>query len=311
MRPDYSDPKYSLNSDQLRTIRQLQRMPLWERRKHFRQWAHKSSPFIYKYLSFQPGDEFNQKKVSDLLVRSRLYLSAPSDFNDPYDFQAYVTADSNPVARRKDLERTAKRVLKANPELAAGVRGHQRKISFLVAKAAEQLAQDPSKINEVFNSARDRNGIACFSENPRNLLMWAHYAAGHTGISLQFEVCQDPGVLALAHRVTYGESLPHLQWPRDSGQIVDRVLLYKGKDWAVEQEVRYVSLTTVRDSIEFDGAALTAIFLGARFPDANKPALKQMLAERQKLGLPAVRIFHAEQAREKYGVRVRRVLRSP
>src|SRR5688500_6066458 len=112
--PDYRAPQYDLDQGMRSTVAQLQRMPYWQRRVLYALWARKHKPLIYKYLTFTPGDDLSMKKARDLLVNACLYLSAPSDFNDPYDFQAFITFDPDPVARRKYFEKSARSVVKEN-----------------------------------------------------------------------------------------------------------------------------------------------------------------------------------------------------
>jgi hypothetical protein len=108
----------------------------------------------------------------------------------------------------------------------------------------ERSLSDPEFTSEILNRTRDHHGVACFSEDPRGLLLWAHYAGGHTGICLQFDVTEDPGVLMISHRVKYRKEFPVLIWPRDREEVVDRVILSKG-ELESEKEVRYVSLNFV------------------------------------------------------------------
>src|SRR5690606_33231606 len=119
--------------------------------------------------------------------------------------------------------------------------GRQRKIDHIVSRATRNVVGNPGLAQETFERLRDKNGVLCFSEDPKGLLLWAHYAKGHTGICYQFDVTRCPGFLMLAHRVTYGEKFPVLAWPSGRESIVKSVILHKGIDWASEKEVRYIS----------------------------------------------------------------------
>lgn len=110
----------------------------------------------------------------------------------------------------------------------------------------------------------------------------------------------------LAHRVIYHDQLAHLLWPRDKGRIVDDVILRKGRIWEREREVRYVSSTIIRNSIAFDGRAVSGLILGSRFPDKLKPTLRGLLDERSKQGLPPPKLYKAERRVDSYGVYLRR-----
>lgn len=303
---DYSRPEYAHGPESLRAIHAMQKIPLWARRKHYRQWDTSIPPFIYRYQDFRVDQPLSMKKAADLLVDSRLYLPAPSDFNDPYDFRAVIALAADPVTRRRSLEKSARRVLKDHPQIASHISGTARKIDWLTRRAMTKSIESPDAAVEAFDRARDRNGVACFCLDPRNLLMWSLYSAGYSGICLQFDVTRDLGVLGVVHPVTYHDDIAHLIWPEDRDRIVADVILRKGNIWQHEQEVRYVSLTTVRNSIAFDGSAVTGVILGSRFPASAYPALKQMLDARASKGLRTPRLFKAIRKTHSYGVALQR-----
>lgn len=60
--------------------------------------------FLYKFRSFIASDPESVDRVRDVIVRSRLWLSSASDFNDPFDMSASVTIPSDPVAVRAILD---------------------------------------------------------------------------------------------------------------------------------------------------------------------------------------------------------------
>jgi hypothetical protein len=303
--PNYKHPSYSLSAEQIASARHLLSLPRWRRRQLLREAPGAPPKFIYKYLSFNADQELSLKKVRDLIVESRLWLSRPSSFNDPYDFSARIEVAQDPVARRREFERSAKRVLRRNPQAFGRVRGgRNKKVDELARRAMHGSIKNPEGVQQAFFAARDRNGVACFCESPRNLVMWAHYAAGHTGICLQFDVVEDPGLLLLAQRVKYRQSLPHLQWPGGLDKIVDDVLLNKGEVWKEEKEWRCISMTTIDADLPFYGSALTGVMLGARFPPRNKPLLAELLLERAQKRLKAPKIYRATPLRHDYGIKL-------
>jgi len=297
--PDYRAPEYGHSAETLVSIRKMLGLPLYRRRKVMRGWGHPSCAFIYKYLDFSVDNAFSVKKASDLLVSSKLYMSAPSDFNDPYEFQGQFALETDPVKRRKYFERTAKHQIKNK-------RMRDDAVRKMVARSNEQ----PYDINMSFDRMRDLNGVSCFAKDPRNLLMWSHYAAGHRGICLQFNIAQDPGLLMIVHEVNYQDDIAKLTWPRDKDRIVSDVLLRKGKVWALEKEVRYISLTTVRDYLAFNGNALSGVLLGSRFPPSSESILRSLFDQRKKEGLRIPKLYRAKSRRETYGVSLHRIRES-
>lgn len=304
MRPNYADARYGLNKDQLETIEIMQRMPAWKRRAIARGWSLGGHVFIYKYLACEPTYDLSIKKIRDLLVLSELYLAAPRDFNDPYDFRGNFSFESDERDRTSYFEDSARRILYANPGLIQKHGGFRHALEHLVKTSSAKAAERPNWPNEIFEAARDQNGVASFSVNPRSPLMWAHYAGSHSGICLRFDVTEDLGFLALTHPVTYSDEFPQLVWPRDRGRIVDDVLLRKSLDWKVEQEVRHVSLTTVGAALPFASRALNALIIGSRFGSHDQvELLRAILKERTKAGHPPVKLFRAGHSRRSYRMR--------
>ena len=64
----------------------------------------------------------------------------------------------------------------------------------LIDKDSESLSAGKlfSSLDELFSQFLSNSSVACFSKSCTNFLMWSHYASGHTGICLEFEVDIDP-----------------------------------------------------------------------------------------------------------------------
>lgn len=75
-------------------------------------------------------------------------------------------------------------------------------------------------------------GILCFTKSWHNTLLWSHYADGHRGICLGFEVRDK-----LLKPVSYKRERASLRFPVDNNQIMD-LLFTKFADWAYEEELR-------------------------------------------------------------------------
>ena len=137
--------------------------------------------------------------------------------------------------------------------------------------------------------------------------MWAHYARAHRGICLQFDYSLCPGVLALAQRVKYRDDLPELTWPEDQARSIEPILS-KALDWRYEVERRYVSTKLKGATIRFDARSLTGIILGQRFDDDPRtgPWLSSVLDERNRRGLPRVRVYRAKRSDVSYSLAIKR-----
>ncbi len=80
-------------------------------------------------------------------------------------------------------------------------------------------------------------GLICFSETWRSPLMWAHYAADHTGVCLGFDIPDDR-----VHAVKYVARRDDPPPPKDmlTQEFAQGLFLKKFSHWKYEQEYRAV-----------------------------------------------------------------------
>lgn len=181
-----------------------------------------------KLYRYRPLSEFLFKE----LLYSEIYLASPTELNDPLDLNGqlnyfsdsedeiralvrfifkqafvlygkidlvlvknlmnqmsyeklglYITADfsnrNSSIVTKSDLFDILSRFYYENTSTDNGL----EKIK------AEDLF---SSLDELFTQFLNNSSVACFSECNTNFLMWSHYASGHTGICLEFEVGADP-----------------------------------------------------------------------------------------------------------------------
>lgn len=314
--PSYSFPEYGLDDGTEAILRQLQALPPRTRRLHLLKQTESASElpeakrnrrFLYRYLAMDPDaidQELEKKKLRDLVVLGELYLSPIRQFNDPNEFRAKLKMTPDLVAREKWLDRIGNGP--PTPAIAPGpVR--QAKIDEVKRTFRNPQFDTARFMAEVWDLQANDFGIACFCQNPRSNLMWAHYARSHRGIAIQFDYSLCPGVLALAYRVQYREDLPELVWPDDSDRSLEP-LLSKSSDWQYEAERRYVSREVIGRTIRFDARAVTGIILGQRFNEDSRTTtwLQAVLSERMQRGLPPVRIYRAQQSTSSYSLAIGR-----
>ena len=153
-------------------------------------------------------------------------------------------------------------------------------------------------------------GILCLTERPDNLVMWAHYAAAHRGVVLEFDSensffnktsvrhldwtwmeempLRCPGFGNL-REVEYSGDRPSSS---DPDEIPVSSFFAKSPHWAYEEEVRMVmplsdaDVKSDKDALhlfQFPADALTGVILGAGVKTDLTEELKAILAT-EKLG---------------------------
>lgn len=302
--PDYSESKYGLDEDLLRTIRVMSQFPLWKVRTWYKGSflpdRRKCARFIYKYSGFDPESSMDMKKARDYLCDGNLWVSGLDKLNDVHEGASIVAFASDPVVRRKWAESQARKLAKSFPK-------HDRKkaSSDFLKKILRVLSGDAAEMGAAHRRHLARHGVHCFSTDPRNVLMWGLYSAGQTGVCFQLQRAKCLGVLALTHPVTYQSEPVHLTWPHDRERAADP-LRTKSLDWKYEAEVRYISSRLYQQSLPFDTRALDGVIVGSRFHESQNriEALIGILVERISIGLPRPKLYQAAIPNGTYNCRI-------
>ena len=205
---------------------------------------------FYKYVS--------AKRV-DVLQKRLIRFTQPDAMNDPFeakpDFYALgkkglASAFAEMIRRApyrvwKDYKRVTQtalgrfafaKKLETNPDYAESLYeslGHQNILPNL---------------RERFYNLHNTAGILSLSETPNNLLMWAHYAEGHTGFVLVLDGSHDffKGKntflgFAKPDSVEYRSERPRMKIEETSEETAMREIFFvKGLDWKYEKEWRYL-----------------------------------------------------------------------
>jgi len=170
------------------------------------------------------------KFLIDALVNGTIFCARPDRLNDPFDCQVDI---------RKAVDHA---------------------ISLLSGKKKQNLVKF-SKPNGLFDKIQNsiKNvGVCSFSLVLEEPLLWSHYANGHKGLCLHYEIpfqyffepskTIDGAILP----VDYGDN-PLTEWLIEnapekskinvsefSNKLVEKVLSIKGKGWSYEKEARII-----------------------------------------------------------------------
>ncbi len=145
----------------------------------------------------------------------------------------------------------------------------------------------------------ESHGIFCLSTDPRNILMWSHYGQHHKGIALQFEYARDPVNFSYVLPINYSNRYPAINYFAGR-EDYSTLVLRKYCDWAYEKEWRLVKNENAETYHSFCHEALTGVILGC---SANGPIvdrIREMIAERERIGLGRIKIYRANQHESEY-----------
>lgn len=249
-------------------------------------------PILHKYISVDSSDKIDRLKR---LLSGWLYFATPLNFNDPFEMSPLLVAPGRDV-----LEQAFVKIGWTAQGLSRAAR---RKVLAGIETSLSSNPQ-PAVSKEWLKSI----GVACFSTVSDDLLMWAHYAANHTGICIGFDSSHTP--FSTARAVEYAQErprIPSIRVLQEDELLVRNVLLRKSEHWAYEKEWRAVKRPIRQEEIdyysdlvqedysradeiadvlaseggpgmyEFDPTAVRRIYLGARMPRDAKNQLIEII----------------------------------
>jgi hypothetical protein len=158
-------------------------------------------------------------------------------------------------------------------ERVSHVESKRMNLSEEERKAILKVSQDPERYKQVEAMMIDlfgyTVGILSLTEKPDNLLMWAHYAAEHTGFLIGFDTShaywnnfgdeRGNSHVGVLRKVAYSETRPspeHL-----AAMSLEQVYFTKSREWEYEQEWRvFRNVQQCDHAIEFDNAPPVCLF---------------------------------------------------
>lgn len=254
--------------------------------------------FLYKFRASPRNSSPDAKdqfvsRLRQIMVDSELWLSSPSDFNDPFDTAGRFEITGSPADRAAHIRALVDRYAPPGATPAETQQAHDKAATL---KDSEIL--DIVRLS--FDQQRDLTGVICFVEgDPRDVLMWSHYAADHKGVCLQFEPARDLFTFGRAFTVEYVQQYPIVNW-LDGIAGIEKILRRKHPRWQYEAERRIIQVGAARSAFTYNPSALTGLVFGCAADDTVIKATQTVLAERVCAGLPDLKLYRAEKHPSRY-----------
>lgn len=218
------------------------------------------------------------------MLGSTLYLGAPSQHNDPFEFGCRL--DLN-VPRERKVAFFKKELTKRGVPEDVAQREARKRATPPEGWSDQEFERHMEAHLEVSLTSeyREKAGVLCLTRLPLNPLMWAHYGDEHRGVCLELDTTVAPArnPLGAAHRVDYEWDYPTLRFfEADDEERVRALCLTKSKDWEYEREWRYVLLGLSGGEsrrIAYPPEALTGILLGHRISDEHQDNVCEWVAQ--------------------------------
>jgi hypothetical protein len=232
---------------------------------------------LYKYVSSAAAERFFRKGM----VR----FTQPADFNDPFELRPHIRglADHGTIAKQHSIAfedesienqlRLALDKLQLSPSERSridlttakkNIWNHAHQAFEFVRNISDGLG--PALSRQMNNTFNDQLGIFCLTEDPLNLLMWAHYGDHHRGVVIEFDAAnpffnrtkgpQDD--FRHFRKINYTDNRPSV-FLTLSDAI--EVFYSKSREWEYEREWRLIApLNDATIRIENSGGYPVALF---------------------------------------------------
>ncbi|MRI32503.1 hypothetical protein EOPP23_05825 [Endozoicomonas sp. OPT23] len=252
--------------------------------------------YRYKYLPFDTGS-------LEVIKSGTIKFTNPLMFNDPFD--CFPHYDQNAIdeipSRRKDLLRAASRIRNLSP--AQHIQNKRRIVSDFKRRVLDK---------SVPNSILEKIGVLSLSRDPRNILMWSHYADFHKGFVVEFRIPTklpdntigtiDEWLFPL--KVNYSKERPVFRFGLDDSEtVMNNVLLTKYDVWKYEQEERVVDNdrgpgihSYLRNNV------LSSVIAGAKMSQESVRELSSVLDSVKNEIENDVKLYVAEQSERDYEI---------
>jgi Protein of unknown function (DUF2971) len=287
----------------------LMGLPYRVRRTEIRKRLKYEPPrYLYKFRALERvqhadgrlGDvtDTSLDRLRTIVVDSKLRLSSPSSFNDPFDMTARVVAEGT---RDECLQRFTEIVESQSPS-NWGWRKRQGHIQQLMDAPVAELQRVAERS---FRRHASEFGVYCFvGDRPHDVLMWSHYGRDHTGICLQFEWARDVHTLSRAVSIDYNDEYPVVGWIKNFREAIGPALMRKHTRWKYENEYRVSLDSQAGKFLDLRPDALTGIIIGCRTDAVVCSAIESLLAERAVRGHPAVQLYYARMSPTSYELNI-------
>lgn len=230
-----------------------------------------------------------EKQRCNAIIDKKIYISAPSKFNDLHDcrisFSSAGLSQENYIKIMEGIE-----LFYPNEEAHHNSILSPRLLTLLKKVIAPYAIAPKIDFDMTIDSTQaeidvreeiiSTTGVCSFfCSEPNSALMWAHYADNHAGFCVEYEVSPEPGDLNL-FSVNYSSQLPIISASElifSPVETFTRIVTTKKIEWAYENEWRIIHLNSLDPNKEENGKLIdlpagmkvTRIIAGCKLPDTS------------------------------------------
>lgn len=232
-----------------------------------------------RFYKYRPWNEYSE----NLIRNCEIYFANPSEINDPFDCRF---PDLTPPTEEQLLDYMKLQYLNLRDPLRERNRAHggalllDAYIEAAIDAGQGEKPQWPAIVQIAKEMLLDRSSFCALTEVNNSSIMFAHYAAGHTGVCFEFHFTLH---YALAHveAVSYSETPSKVDVfndvDHDDEDLVVAAMYSKHTDWAYEREWRAFDIRRPRGVVRFDPRCLSGIILGCRMAQEDRDRVSALV----------------------------------
>lgn len=248
------------------------------------------SDFYYLYKHTRVDE---RQLVFNIFNNCQLKFSKPIDFNDPYDCHFENNINFKGLTR-KNFNKEHNLKIRTD-EWEETKEKYKMTLTKLIKK---------NYLNDIRNKYFT---VACFNNNPLNILMWSHYADNHKGFLIEFKFPKkDLGRLPIP--VEYTNEYPIVSLPYSYhafNQNLDlqientrKIFYTKSSDWNYENEYRLIN---IKDELAlFPANLISSVIFGTNTPPSIKQTLNEIIKNFNLKNNLIVKTYQTELVKKQY-----------
>jgi hypothetical protein len=227
-----------------------------------------TSSHFFKYSS---PEHLEWLKV--YILKHELDFPNLSQLNDPADGRPKLL----PLSIDQLVSFAHSDFIKRHPGLTSDAQEQEQEAIKIRSKVQSYGAEDFQRMMaESLNAQLEDYRIYSLSKRCDNVMLWAKYAASHSGYCLEFA---NEGPFASAWEVTYGDYTVDIT---DLDQRGNPYFFFcKRQDWSNEQEVRILLVRGSNPIVPIDPGWLTRLILGKDMSDAHRKLIRDWAKQRE------------------------------
>ncbi|WP_270522982.1 DUF2971 domain-containing protein [Sellimonas intestinalis] len=230
--------------------------------------------FVKKYLPkklyrFRKFDDY----WKDCIYKGEVYFSRSSELNDPFDCLTYVDMEKYLLYLKKEAKKCFE-FLDKDAQIDSYFNNH----------GVEDVRRDMERF-------RDKIGVACFTENVKSPVMWAHYSDSHKGFCIEYETdLINPPMIQMLLPVFYDSNrfdATNAVIHQDGNTLLNPYFV-KAKDWSYEKEWRIIItesiISKLGKSADFSDK-ITGIYFGLEIEKDHSKEMQEIISWAKNNGI--------------------------